>query len=212
MYKNIIFDFDGTIADSFNIFCETLKEMGKTMNVKEITEKDIQEFRQKGAKEIIKDFKVMPWRLLPLIRKGQKLLGSRIDEIEPFEGIPETLRLLFEQKIKLGTITTNSKENVEVFLKKYDLNIFDFIISAPGIFGKTRTIKRTLKKYNLERDEVIYVGDESRDVESAKRAGIDMAAVTWGYNDKELLEKHNPDFLFQEPKELLILGNQKNPR
>ncbi len=209
MYETILFDFDGTIADTFNVFLEILDEMSADIGKENLTKENVQEFRQKGAKALIKKFRIMPWRIPSLVKKGQKLFTKRMDGTEPFEGIPEVLRQLFEQKIKLGTITTNSKENVEPFLEEFDLKVFDFIISAPGIFGKTKTIKKTIKKYKLEKDKVIYVGDEVRDIVSAKKAGVDVAAVTWGYNDKELLESYNPDFLFDSPEELLKLGNKK---
>lgn len=51
--------------------------------------------------------------------------------------------------------------------------------------------------------EVIYVGDETRDVEAAKKVGVKVIAVTWGINSEKILRKQNPDYLIVKPKELI---------
>jgi phosphoglycolate phosphatase-like HAD superfamily hydrolase len=55
---------------------------------------------------------------------------------------------------------------------------------------------------------VVYVGDEERDVVAARQAGVDIAAVTWGYNSPELLAVQEPDYLIDYPDELrtLLIG------
>ncbi|MEA2020695.1 MAG: HAD-IA family hydrolase [Patescibacteria group bacterium] len=203
MYKTVIFDFDGTIADTFSIFCNTLRKLSEDFGQKELTEEDIKAYRAKGAKALIKDFKILPWRIPFLIKKGQVLFQEKIQEAEPFPQIPEILYKLAESNNKLGVLTTNSRKNVQIFLKKHNLEVFAFIVSVPSLFSKSRTIRSTFKKYNLKCKEVIYVGDELRDIENAKKAGVDVVAVTWGYNNKELLVRGNPDFIIEKPKELL---------
>jgi phosphoglycolate phosphatase-like HAD superfamily hydrolase len=64
-------------------------------------------------------------------------------------------------------------------------------------------INRFLKQANLTPEEVIYVGDETRDIEAAKRSQIKMIAVSWGFNSKTVLAEHNPDFLIHHPNELI---------
>ncbi len=206
-YKTIIFDFDGTIADTFGVFYNILRELGPQIGIGDITPEDILAYRQKGAKELIKQFKIKAWRVPFLIKKGQKIFGKHIESTAPFERMPEVLRLLFESKIKLGIVTTNTSGNVRKFLEKWDLEVFDFVISTPSLFGKKSALKRTLKRYGLKKEEVIYIGDEVRDIESAKSAGISVGAVVWGYNTKDLLVEHSPDFVFEEPKNLLELRN-----
>lgn len=205
MYRTIIFDFDGTIADTFSVFYTILRKLGPEIGVGEITPEDILEYRQRGVKELIKRFKIKVWKIPFLIEKGQKMFGECIEDTSPFEGISEVLRQIFEAKIKLGVITTNSKDNVRLFLKKHDLEIFDFVVSTPSLLGKKGAIKRAIKKYKLDKKETIYIGDEIRDIESAESAGVKSGAVTWGYNAGELLEKETPDFTFEIPTELLKL-------
>jgi phosphoglycolate phosphatase-like HAD superfamily hydrolase len=68
--------------------------------------------------------------------------------------------------------------------------------------GKPREFHRILKKRKVAKDEVIYIGDESRDVEAARESGIKVISVTWGYNSREALSAHRPDFIAETPDEL----------
>ena len=62
-------------------------------------------------------------------------------------------------------------------------------------------MRRYCNKRTLKACEVIYVGDEVRDITGAKNAGVKVIAVAWGYNSRELLEKHKPDFPVDTPQE-----------
>jgi hypothetical protein len=93
--------------------------------------------------------------------------------------------------------------NVLVFLEKNGIDdCFDFIYSANNLFGKHRTINATLKQFNISPHEVVYIGDEMRDVDAARNSNIKIAAVCWGYNSKSALQKTQPDIIIEHPKEL----------
>ncbi len=202
MYKLIIFDFDGTIADTFQLFFDLVKEVSEDLGLeKELTKEDVKKYRRQGVAKVIKELGIKPWQIPSLIKKGQELLKGKIKKAEPFAGIPEILKKL-SRKTTLGIITTNSAENAEAFLEKHRLNFFDFVISSPALFGKSKLIEQVIEEYKLDKTDLIYVGDEVRDIENAQKAGIKVAAVSWGYNDKELLASHNPDFLLETPSDL----------
>ena len=55
----------------------------------------------------------------------------------------------------------------------------------------------------MRKDEVVYVGDEVRDIKAAKRAGMKIIAASWGYNEREALEKYKPDLIVDRPVELI---------
>ena len=103
--------------------------------------------------------------------KGE--LKDKIPELKPIEGINAALIELHNQGYHLGIITSNSQENVNQFLKCHSLDyLFDFIYSGVTIFGKTTIINNVLRQKQFKSEAVIYVGDETRDVESAKKANI----------------------------------------
>ena len=82
---------------------------------------------------------------------------------------------------------------------------FAFVVGYPRLFGKGKALKRILRAERLHRDEVLYIGDELRDIEAAKKAGVRVAAVTWGFHTAELLRTGAPDYVVDDAKELVSL-------
>jgi phosphoglycolate phosphatase-like HAD superfamily hydrolase len=81
--------------------------------------------------------------------------------------------------------------------------MFSFIHSELNLFGKSGALDKMLKKYKLHKPDVLYVGDEVRDIEACKKVGVDIVSVTWGFNSREVLEKYQPNKLVGTPEELL---------
>ena len=71
------------------------------------------------------------------------------------------------------------------------------------LFGKERVLRQIIRKNQLNPAQVIYVGDETRDVEAARKTAIRVIAVGWGFNTSQALARHQPDFLIQRPGELV---------
>jgi phosphoglycolate phosphatase len=162
--------------------------------------------RNLTAREIIKYSGVSLFKIPFMVKKVKGELKHKIPELTPIEGINAALIELHNQGYHLGIITSNSQENVNQFLKCHNLDyLFDFIYSGVTIFGKTTIINNVLRQKQFKPEVVIYVGDETRDVESAKKANIKVVAVSWGFNSSEALGKQNPDFLIHHPRELLAV-------
>ena len=81
--------------------------------------------------------------------------------------------------------------------------VFHFISSKSKLSGKAKHLKSIMRTFSLEPEEILYVGDEIRDVKACKKVGIPIAAVTWGFNAKEALAETQPEYLFDTPQELL---------
>ena len=80
-----------------------------------------------------------------------------------------------------------------------------FICSEAPILEKDRAIKELLSQQALAPDEMIYIGDEMRDVDACRKVGMKIIAVCWGFNSKAALERKSPDYLVESPEELLKL-------
>jgi phosphoglycolate phosphatase len=65
-----------------------------------------------------------------------------------------------------------------------------------------------IKQRQIKPETVIYVGDETRDIEAAKKANVQVIAVSWGFNSPEALARENPNFLIDHPWELLEVINR----
>lgn len=195
MFKEIIFDFDGTVADSFGAMMEIFEEHKEEFGFEKFGEKELKIYKEQGVAELIKKRNISVWKILKILRVGKKLMNQKIKSVKPFEGTKEMLMELKKRGLTLGIISTNSEENIKEFLKKNKIEMFDYVVGKGSLFGKTRVIKNILKTRKLNKDQVLYVGDEVRDIEACKKIGIKIAAVTWGFSDEKLLAKNKPDFL-----------------
>jgi len=202
MVEEIIFDFDGTVADSFGVMMEIFEEHKKEFGFEKFGDEELKIYREQGVANLIKERKISIWKILKILKVGKKLMNQKIISVKPFEGMREILMKLKEKGLILGIISTNSEENIKDFLKKNKIEVFDYVVGRGSLFGKTRIIKNILRKRKLNKNQVLYVGDEVRDIEACKKIGIKIAAVTWGFSDEKLLRKNKPDFLIDNPNNL----------
>jgi phosphoglycolate phosphatase len=202
--KVIIFDFDGTIADTVDALVSIANRLAIEFGYIQITPEQLTLLKNLSSREIIKYSGVSFLKIPFLVKKVKAELKNKIQELKPIPGMRECLSELKNHGYQLGIITSNSKDNVTAFLKVNELdNLFEFIYSGVTIFGKTTIINNVLKQKQLKPQTVIYVGDETRDIEASKKANIKVIAVTWGFNSPEILSQQNPDFLIHQPSELL---------
>jgi phosphoglycolate phosphatase-like HAD superfamily hydrolase len=201
----LIFDFDGTIADTFAAIVEITNQLADEYNFRKITMPEAEIMKDNTLKEAIHQLNIPILKIPIIVTKAKSALFKDIATITPVSGLKEILVKLNELGVQMGILTSNSTQNVGEFLKNHGLEIFDFVNSTSKIWSKDLNLKKMIVSYNLNIDDVIYIGDEARDVEAAKRLGIKVAAVTWGYNSAKALAVQKPDYLLTRPEELLNL-------
>jgi len=135
--------------------------------------------------------------------RGFRLLHSRIENILPIRGVPELLHELQDRGIPMGILTSNSEENVRAFLHRHCLEVFSFTHSSSHLFGKAREIRAILRRNRLSAQEIIFIGDETRDVEAAQQTKVPVIAVGWGYNSYKVLQERKPQATIECPRQLL---------
>lgn len=202
--KVIIFDFDGTIADSFDAVLTISNRLSTEFGYPPTAPEDVKRLKELSSREILRQSKVPFWRLPFLLRRLRWELNHEISRLQPIPGIKEALVELKQQGHQLGIVTSNSCENVTAFLTAQGMDtLFDFIGSGLTLFGKGRIIRQMIDRHNLHLATVIYVGDETRDIEAARKIQIPVIAVSWGFNSSQVLAEQHPDFLIQSPHELV---------
>lgn len=209
MKKVIIFDFDGTIADTLPIALKIMETVIKDFGYSSISSKEIEKLRSMSPLDIIMHLKLPLWKIPKLISAIRNKLHNQIEKVDLFPGIEKVLLKIKFRGYRLAILSSNKKETLDKFLLKKQLMFFDFVQSEPNVFEKSRLIKRFLKKNKINKEDAIYVGDEVRDIEACKKSGISIVAVTWGFNRKDILKKFKPDYLVHKPEEILdILKKQ----
>jgi phosphoglycolate phosphatase len=198
----LIFDFDGTLADTLSAIIKLINGHAQEYQINPLADKDVENLRGMSNLDIIRKYHIPLMKLPSLILRTQKELHQKIDQVELFPGIRDLVLGLKRRTFRLGILTSNSRENVQKLLRARDLDVFDFIHSESNFFGKTRALLHLLHKHGLHRDDVIYVGDETRDIEACYHAGVAVIAVSWGFHRKDLLRAKNPTFLVDSPVEI----------
>ncbi|MBM3857762.1 MAG: HAD family hydrolase [Verrucomicrobia bacterium] len=201
--KVLLFDFDGTIADTRTLALRILNELSEEFRFRSLPEEELPEARNMTTQKLIRHLGIRRWRVPKIARRGLVKFQERIHEVEPIAEMPAILDQLHERGFRLGILTSNSQTNVTAFLKHHHISCFEFIRSSSKLFGKARELRRIMKEHHLQTEELIYIGDETRDIEATHSTAIRMAAVTWGYNSADILRSMNPEFLFDKPEQLL---------
>ncbi len=206
MKQCVIFDFDGTIADSMWLVISIYEDMFGVA----VTPEQIDETRNLPLSKVIKQLGIPLWKIPRLLTKGRKIMRTRIDEVQPFPGIDKALADLKAGGYELQIMSSNSQPLVRQFLKQHGLlQYFTDIEGNVGLFGKAPVLRRIMKHHNLTRSQVIYVGDEVRDIEGAKKARVPIVSVGWGYNTPESLRATHPTYYAEGPAKLVeILRDQ----
>lgn len=193
----VIFDFDGTLADSFDVFIECLEIILNRQN--NLSTAEIKELRGLSTRQVMSRLKIKKWQLPKLVTKGRALMATRIKEIELFSGIDKCLSEV-AQNHPIYMLSTNDKSSIEYVLRKYGLDKYVIDIQAgAGMLNKKKRLLKLAKKHKLKVNDCIYVGDEIRDIEAASAINMKSIAVSWGFSTKDALKSANPSRLVTSP-------------
>lgn len=201
--KYIVFDFDGTLVDTIDMAINIFNKIAHEYNLKQIEEEDRIALTTQKPKDLMKIYEVTQLKVVLLLLRIRKEMGKNLSDLKIVSDIKETLQELKQSGFRLGILTSNSKNNVGIFLENNCLaDIVDFIYSGKSLFGKDKVMKSMLEQEKISKDEIIYVGDEIRDIEASKKVGIPIISVSWGLNTREILESFKPDQMAHTPKDL----------
>lgn len=202
-YRCIVFDFDGTLADTLQETMVILNELAAEYGFRRMEKHHVHDAKRMTVGQFARFLGIPSWKVPRLLTKGKRRLTERLETIQPFEGIPDALNELKPHVDHLGILTSNSVKNVEFFAENHGLVDFAFVMSCKKLMGKARYLKAIAKTHRISPREILYVGDEIRDIEAANRAKVPVAAVTWGFNAPDALEEAVPDYLISDPAELV---------
>lgn len=207
--RTLIFDFDGTLADTLPRLVTISNRLSAEYGYRRIEEEDIDTLRRKRSHEVLRWLRVPLTKVPTIARRLKAELYEEMHLVPPI-GTVRTAVAQLSQTHTLGIVTSNSVANVRKFLAAHRMPYFSFVRSSAGLFGKTPVLRRLMKKRHLMAAEMLYIGDETRDVEAARACGIDTVAVSWGGNDTEQLATAQPWKLIHRPEELVTILSDAN--
>lgn len=200
----LIFDFDGTLANTMTTGIEIFNDLAEGYGLKRVTEAEVRELRKLNTRALLDHVGVSRLMAVKLGAHLRRVLHQRMDQVEMIPGVREAIGELHGDGFRLGILSSNSADNVRMFLKRFDLlDCFSFIEAGVSLFGKPQRILNVLKKAKIPPHSVLYVGDETRDMEAARMSKVTGLAVCWGVNEREAMETEDPGFCIDRPVELI---------
>ncbi len=205
--KYIIFDFDGTLADTIPVMFTIIQELARKVGYeRQITQADWEWVREHGLIEIPHKFGIPLVKIPFLLLEGRSMLKKQMFSIPPCKGILEMLTQLKKKGFVLAVLSSNRRDSIQEFVVKNNLSdLFDFVHSELNIFGKDKALQSLMHQHKMAIDESIYVGDEIRDFEACNKIKLDCVSVTWGLNSADALKKAGAVHIINHPKELAEL-------
>lgn len=201
-YELVIFDFDGTLADSAAWMMRAVNPMARRYGFKTVTDEEIEMLRGRSTREVIRYLGVSPWKLPLIARAGKKLMAADAHTIPLFPETAKMLRALHGAGVKIAVVSSNSEDVIRRVLGPELAELISLYACGASLFGKARKFKQVTAR-GVSRDKVICIGDETRDIEAARAVGLDCGAVGWGYAKPSILAEHRPTVSFNSMSEII---------
>ena len=205
-YQLVIFDFDGTLADSFPFFLSIVNQLAERHAFRRVDAAEIPLLRGLPPRAIMAALGLPAWRLPQVARDFMARMRENTGCVPLFPGIEAALGRLAGKGVQLAIISSNAEDNVAAVLGDDLLPLISQLECGMSIFGKQKRIEKVLRRSGLAADVAIYIGDQITDLEAARAAGVAFAAVAWGYGTLASMQGHNPDKVLLEPDEIGLLA------
>jgi phosphoglycolate phosphatase len=203
-YRLIIFDLDGTLSDSLPWFRTIINSFADRHKFRRIEDDEVEMLRGAGSRQIMQFLDVPFWKLPLIARDMRRLKTEHIDDIPLFPGVDRMLRELTAQGHMLAMVSSDHEANARRALGADNAQLIAHYACGASLFSKAAKFKQVLKKAGIPAGQAIAIGDEVRDVEAARKAGIRFGAVTWGYATAEALRQHGADEMFASLDEIAV--------
>ena len=210
-YRLAIFDFDGTLADSFPFFLRVFNQLAEQHGFKGIDPDLVPTFRHYEARQIMQKVGLPAWKLPLVANSFISLMRQNAASIPLFEHIDDMLLHLANRGVTLAIVSSNSYDNVSQILGPANTKLISQFECGMSIFGKPPRIHKLLKKTGIPCREAIYIGDQITDLEAARKEKVAFGAVSWGYGTIESLREHFPEEEFDRVSAIRRIAEQIIP-
>lgn len=206
-FKLVIFDFDGTLANSVPWFMATLNDVADRYGFRRVTAEELQRLRGRSNREVIQLLGVPTWKMPQIAIEMRERVGRELHRIPLFPGILD-LFAAFPPDLRIAIVSSNAESNIRTLLGDTAARRVNFYECGASIFGKASRFRKVMARSAVPPDQTLCVGDETRDIEAARAARTASAAVTWGYATAEILRQYGPTYVVEDISELrrLICG------
>jgi phosphoglycolate phosphatase len=202
-YKLVIFDFDGTLADTFPWILGILDEVADKFKVKRIERSELETFRTYEVGKLLKLHNISLWKAAWIARYIRSLMAKDIDQIRLFSGMEFVLNDLVEKGATLALVSSNSFNNVCRVLGLQNMALIKYFECGVSLLGKESKFNKILRKSGACPEETLCIGDEIRDCQAARKSNLAFGAVSWGFTNFQALVAESPQEIFTRVDEIV---------
>ncbi len=192
----MIFDFDGTLADSFPSFVRILNTAAVRYRFRQVAPHEVNALRGLSSRALMRHLGIAPWKVPLIARHHRREATQHLAEVRLFPGVDAMLRTLAAAGVRLALVSSNSEANVRQVLGPELIALFTEHAYGVSLFGKASRFRQLLRRSGIPPDAALAVGDDLRDLDAARAAGIAFGAVSWGYTLADALCARAPEAHF----------------
>jgi phosphoglycolate phosphatase len=194
-YRLVIFDFDGTLADSFPWVIGTMDEIADRFGFRRVREGELEELRHCDAREVMRRLGISRWKLPMIARYVRTRMAQDVHQIAMFPGAGALIESLAEAGIKMAVVSANGEDTIRKVLGPHAARISHYS-GGVSLFGKRGKLLQMCRKAGVKASEVMVIGDEIRDLNASRKAKMIFGAVSWGMTKPAAMRSAGVDLLF----------------
>lgn len=214
--KAIIFDFDGTLANTLPICYDAFQKVFKKFDNKDLNTDEIRGMFGPSETGIIRKNLKSHKKEMAIELYYEKYSKNHNKLVEQNNKIIEMIRYLKEKQIKIGIVTGKARRSLDISLKALQMDeLFEIIITGDDVNKQKPHPEGVLKALSLlgvRSNESVYVGDSEADIEAGLRANVHTAGVKWLPNYQPSEFSVEPDYIFESVTDLKKLLEEGVPR
>lgn len=201
-YELAIFDFDGTLADTFPWFLAALNDCAGPFGFNRIEPHEVETLRGYDGRRIMRHIRAPMWKMPFIARSLRARMAEDIHGITLFPGVEPMLRRLADGGVRIAIVTSNSVANVRRVLGPENAGLVRWVEGGASLFGKEPRMRKVLRASGIPASRAISIGDEIRDLHASRGAGMAFGAVGWGFATADALRALGPDVVFERMDEI----------
>lgn len=217
MYRTVIFDLDGTLLNTIGDLAGAGNWVCRKNGWPEHSLEEFMTMVGHGIPNLVSRFSP-PEVQSPLFQMkvltdfNEYYSQHNMDLTKPYPGIVELLAQIKAEGIRMAVYSNKADQFSQEIIAHFFPGTFDFVLGKRKEFPvkpDPAGVKFVLEQLGAKREETLFVGDSSVDIQTAHHADLKACGVTWGFRSKESLIEAGADFLAEDAAALkqVILGN-----
>jgi len=202
MVKAVLLDWDGTLWDVLGFMVETYTEVFEHFGLRPWTREEYQEKFRHDWRDMLDEMGLTPHTEYLLAHWERKILTERPLAYQWVRGFVEDLG----RDRLLGVVSSAPRKPLLRELDRNGILAGMRVVVSGDDFEERKPSPIPLlyacSTLNVTPRECVYVGDMVEDIQACRKAGMVVAAVTWGLHSRSRLDAENPDFIAENHVEL----------